>query len=635
MKLQAHLQNSKPARAGVALIMVLILVGVSILILAGVMYRSSTVATLNERNNAFTANGNAAEAAVEKVYARLAYDFQSWGVAAVSNYMVAGMYATNIPTSAESPFWSNFQFSDPSTGTIGRTYVGYAYSWTGPLPSAYQNLNTANAPVYRIVSNVVNTNGGAGVAGVVGTAQEDVLLALVPLSTWAIFYNGLLEFTQCATMSVNGAVMANGSIYVGTTASLTFNSGVSASGWLGAPANDGQSAYSTWNTTFNATPNYVTNVPSVNVAISTGVTNAHALIDIPPSGESPTSALGSARLYNQAQMVLIVTNDLSGSGNPTVQLTIQNSVNGAVPGNDPAPTILYYTNASPALLSSNLPFLTLTNTFKDQREQKTALVTQLDMGKYATWAATNGNVQGKLPSTAGFYPTIMYVADRRNVTATQLPVVRLSNAAQLPANNGYGFSVATQNPLYTWGNYNTQTASSAANASASTTNTANTVPAALMSDALTILSSKWSDSASLTAYNNGNSIFSAADDTINAAIVTGTMPSTDTTATGNSGGVHNLPRLLENWTGDNIYLNTSILRLWNSNLATNQFRNPQGFSPAPVNPYYNPPTRHYAYDQNFLNPAKVPPGIPTALVPIRFAWCVPPPGVTNFVVTHN
>jgi len=67
---------------------------------------------------------------------------------------------------------------------------------------------------------------------------------------------------------------------------------------------------------------------------------------------------------------------------------------------------------------------------------------------------------------------------------------------------------------------------------------------------------------------------------------------------------------LEDWIGKNLYLNTSLCRLWTSQMATNQFRNPQGFIPTPVNPYYNPPTRHFSFDLNFLNPAKIPPGIP-------------------------
>ena len=617
--------SSTIRRAGFALLLVLILAGVSIVILAAAMYRNSSVATLNKRNNDYTTCANAAEAATEKAFARMAWYFQSYGVAGVSNNLT--MFATNVPTAGEDPFWSQFTFTDPSTGTAGRTYVAYAYDYAGPLPSTYTGLFAApGSAVYRIVSNAQFTN---SMYNIVGTAQEDVLLALVPLTTWAIFYNGLLEFTQCAIMIVNGRVQANGDIYVGTSASLTFNSGVSTTGTLTAPANDGLSAFASgsWNTTFTGNPGYTTNVASVTVSLN--MTNSHFLIDIPPSGESPTSSTGKQRLYNQAFMVLLVTNGPGNTGNPTVKLTIQNSVNGQVPGNDPAPTVLYYTNQSPASLSTNLPFLSLTNTPYDQREQDTNLLTQIDVGRLASWMATNGSVQGKLPSSSSLYPTILYVGDQRTANARQLPAVRLANGAQLPANNNMGFTVATMNPLYVMGNYNiTTSAGTAAN-----TNTYE-VPAALFSDSLTVLSSHWTDASSLTAYAQ-TSAFAAVDDTINAAIITGTVASTGITGTTFSGGVHNLPRLLENWGSANLYLNTSILRLWDSNMATNQFRNPYGFSPAPVNPYYNPPTRHYTFDLNYLNPAKVPPGIPVALVPIRFGWGVPPPGITSYTPTHN
>lgn len=620
-------KNPQAGRTGVALIMILILVGVSILILAGVMNRSQTVSLLNERNNDYIIACNAAEAAVEKTYGRMAYDFQLYGVGAVSNSLA--MYRTNIPTTTENPFWSDFQFSDGTTA--GKTYVAYAYNYSGFLPSAYAGLSTLSAPVYRIVSNVKRTSARYTV---VGTAQEDVLLALVPLTTWAIFYNGLLEFTQCATMSVDGRVHANGPIYVGTSSSLTFNNAVTTTDTLTAPKVDGGGGaqYSPWNTTFNATPSYTTNVTSVSVSLN--MTNSHFLIDIPPDTEDATSDIGKQRLYNQAQIVLLVTNAPSGTGNPTVQLILQSSINGAVPGDDPSPTILTYTNVTASLLSTNLPFLSVSNSFYDQREKKTNLVTQLDIGRYNTWVSTNSNVQGKLPASSQIYPTIMYVADRRNVNVKQLPVVRLVNAAQIPSNNQMGFSVATMNPLYTLGDYNIQTSSSGPQ-STGTANPANKFPSALLSDSLTILSANWTDAEGSTAYNNSSGANDATDTTINAAIITGTVQSTGTSATTFSGGVHNLPRLLEDWSSQDLYLNTSILRLFDSNMATNQFRNPQGFSPSPVNPYYNPPTRHYAFDQNFLDPAKVPPGIPTVLVPIRFGWGVPPPAVTTYTPDHN
>ncbi len=614
---------------GYALLLVLILVGISLLIVASALNRTQSIAIVNNRNNEYAVACSAAEAAVEKSYAQMVYWFQYWNVAGVSQRLAA--FQTNVPNASEDPYWSQFNFSD-GAGNNGQTCIYQVGTYGGPLPSAYiGRFCTTNSPIYRIISNAQLTN---STTGVIGTAQEDVLLALVPLNTWAIFYNGLLEFTQCATMSVNGPVQANGDIYVGTSASLTFNSPVNTTGTLTAPADDGLSAFAagSWNTTFNATPAYTTNVAAVTVSLN--MTNSHFIIDIPPAGEDPTSTTGSQRLYNQAQMILIVTNDMNGASNPMVLLTLQLGANGNVNGSDSAKVVNPYTNSSPASLSTNLPFLSLTNRTYDQRETDTNLFTQIDVGKLATWSATNSLVQGKLSAASGIYPTLIYVADRRSYNSRQLPAVRLVNGAQLPANGNLGFSVATPDPLYVLGNYNTQISGSAANASAATTNTSYTVPAALFSDALTVLSANWNDSDGYTTYAQ-NSTFQAVDDTINAAIVTGTMHTTGITDTTFSGGVHNLPRLLEYWSGANLWLNTSILRLWDSNMATNQFRNPYGFTPTPVNPYYNPPTRHYSFDLNFLNPSKVPPGIPLALVPIRFSWCVPPPGTTNYTASHN
>jgi hypothetical protein len=170
--------------------------------------------------------------------------------------------------------------------------------------------------------------------------------------------------------------------------------------------------------------------------------------------------------------------------------------------------------------------------------------------------------------------------------------------------------VATPDPLYILGNYNLLNS-----ADADTTNTANTVPASVVSDSLTILSSQWDDAKSLS--NNYGSRNHPADITINAAILTGVVYSTGTGSTTFSGGVHNLPRLLENWTGYTVTLNTSIVNLYNSVYATNQFVLP--------GTYYNAPNRGFSFDNNFLNPAKQPPGTPILGVLQRFKWATPPP----------
>jgi hypothetical protein len=79
------------------------------------------------------------------------------------------------------------------------TYVANIGSFTGQLPGLYQGRWTKNAPRYRIVSNV-RWQGPGGSQGITGTAQQDVILGMLPLTTYAIFYDGLLEFSTCATM---------------------------------------------------------------------------------------------------------------------------------------------------------------------------------------------------------------------------------------------------------------------------------------------------------------------------------------------------------------------------------------------------------------------------------------------------
>jgi hypothetical protein len=610
-------------QSGFALFIMLGIVFCCLIILAGALDRSRTIATLNNRNNSLALGNSVAEAAVEKVYARMAVDFAGYGVGLVTNSLDA--YRGGIPN--EDAYWSNnFQFYD-AQGNVGRTYVNYYTNYSGPLPSAYKGLFCSNSPVYRIISNVTYNNAPTNL---IATAQEDVLLACVPLTTWAIFYNGLMEFTQCATMTVNGRVHANGPIYVGTTASVSFSSPVTTISTLTAPFVDGlsttlwNSSPSSWGTSFTGNPGYSTNVPSITVAMN--MTNSHFLIDIPSDLNDWQTITGAQRLYNQAQMIVIVTNDPATSTNPEVILTLQRGINGQVPAGDAGKQTYVFTNAVGSYLATNLPFLTLSNQFYDQREYKTNMVTQIDVGRLSGWLLTNSMVQERLPTNQSLYPTILYVADRRNASATKMPVVRVTNGSQIPCNANMGFSVATPNPLYVWGDYNIKTP----NGTCQSNQVNYTYPSALLSDSLTVLSTGFTDSETYTAYNNSTTTFDATSMIINAAIVTGTMPTTGTSGTTFSGGVHNLPRLLEDWSNKDLWLNTSILRLWTSQIATNQFRNPQGFSPSPVNPYYNPPTRHYAYNLNYMDPAKVPPGIPYILMPLRFGWATPPPGVVTY-----
>jgi len=598
----------RPSRSteGYAMLMVLVIVASMMVVMGGTIYRTYTVAKLNDRNMQSGLGQNAAEAATEKVYAKLAFDFQNGGLGNVLTNL--GIYRGLYPTASENAYWGRFEFSD-AQGNANKTYVSFLTNYSGNLPSQYPGLFTLSSPVYRIVSNTRLVN---GTYALTNAAQDDILLAMIPITTYAIFYNSLLEFSTAATMTVNGRVHANGKIYTGTSATLTFNDTVTTTATLTSPANNGQGPWPFPGAIFNGSPKFKTNVPTVNISIN--MTNTHSLIEIPPVNNASTIQ-GQQQLYNLAQVVLLVSNT-----SVTVKLQASPGL-GQVPGADTAPTYTTLTNLTPSYVSSNLPFLSLTNAFVDQRENsKAAITTQIDVEKYAQWLTTNLLISGpggKLPVTSGSYPTILFVADNRTNSPTQLTVVRVVNGAAPPSNGGLGFTVATPNPLYVWGNYNNTNP-----LFNETTNTSASVPCAFISDAVTFLSPAWQDSLSSSPY-------SARDPenmTVNAALITGIMPSTGTSSATFSGGVHNLPRLLEDWSGHKLWLNTSIVNLFNSTRATNKF-----ITPGPGS-YYSAPTRRFSFDLNFMDPARQPPGVPTALVPIRFNWAVPPPNTVTYNV---
>jgi len=129
---------------------------------------------------------------------------------------------------------------------------------------------------------------------------------------YAIFYNGLLEFSDSATMTINGRVHCNSNIYVGSPSALTFNYLVTASGTITNPPNVGFSqAQWTGAVTYNGTPapGNAVNYPRIDLPIGT---NSYAeLIKLPAPGEdaiAASNAFSQQRYYYKADLVILVTN---------------------------------------------------------------------------------------------------------------------------------------------------------------------------------------------------------------------------------------------------------------------------------------------------------------------------------------
>ncbi len=566
---------------GYVMVVVVFMAALSLMVMAATLSRTGATSRLNSRNNSYLECLSASEAGTERIVARMISDYRNGGDALVTANL--GQYRTNVPSASDSPYWSSFVFSD-AMGNLGRTYVQVTsnYSYV-QLESQYAGLG-GFATGYRVISNA---RPASGQTSVVNAVQQDLQLATIPVFQFAIFYSGLLEFTWAAPFTVRGRTHSNGSIYTGSSQNLTFEDYVTSSGTIQKKAWAGYSL-GAMSGGIGYGGGSSTNVPSLTLPIGTNNTSSavREILNIPPSGESPTSAMGKERYYNKANMILLVSNS-------TVQLMLQSNYTATI--------TLQWTNSLSAFVNTNVSFY-------DAREGQTVLATEIDAGKLTKWLATNAAV-----SSVATAPIILYVADNRSA-ASKLESIRLVNGTTLPTS---GFTLATPNPLYVLGHYNVTNSSHLG-----TTNTSSSVPASLASDALTILSSNWADSKSAYSLGSRNK---AVDTTVNAAVLTGIVPSGGADGSSPfSGGVMNVPRLLEDWGNGSkhLTLNTSLVNLFNSARALGAWDTPGVF--------YYAPSRDFSFDLNFKNPSRLPPGTPQLGTFIRGRWYNAPAGVTNY-----
>ncbi|MGA7561252.1 MAG: hypothetical protein WCF61_13735 [Terriglobales bacterium] len=175
-----------------------------------------------------------------------------------------------------------------------------------------------------------------------------------------------------------------------------------------------------------------------------------------------------------------------------------------------------------------------------------------------------------------------------------------------------GFTVASENPVYVWGNYNTNSTDTTWNTPA--VDEAGHAAAAIIADAVTFLSNNWNDlssvgigtsSTEVTDFNNRVAdttyyrVAVAGGKNINFPQPTGWAAANDY---GTDGGVHNFLRYLENWGGQSFNYKGSLVSLYYSTYGTGIYKC--------CTTVYSPPTRNDVFDLDFENPAGLPPGTP-------------------------
>jgi len=242
-------------------------------------------------------------------------------------------------------------------------------------------------------------------------------------------------------------------------------------------------------------------------------------------------------------------------------------------------------------------------------------------------------------------------ADTTHQTAVILANGYVANGSSLvPVVNGVGqngaggLTIATNAPAYVLGSFNsdgsigaTGTSNSALYPDDSASGTVITAsaesPVAIAADTISILSPNYFGTSSgtntagnaPTTYNvpstNGttssayasyktvkptasSSVSSWTGVEVAAAFISGTT-TTSPTSTGTqeySGGVHNMPRFLESWSGKTVAIRGSLVSMYNARVATVSW----GAD------YYDPPTRQWGFDQLFAN-GTFPPIIPQVI----------------------
>lgn len=193
-----------------------------------------------------------------------------------------------------------------------------------------------------------------------------------------------------------------------------------------------------------------------------------------------------------------------------------------------------------------------------------------------------------------------------------MPPASACTQSALSATGCGGFTVASENPVYVQGNYNTN-ASDPFWTSAFTTTPIQTPhsAAAIIADSVTVLSNQWGDMNSMMYPTVAANRTPAAPAYYRAAISGGKnipFPQPGWTNVSNDfgtdGGLHNFLRYLEVWGSQTLNYDGSLVSMYYSEYNTGTYKD------GPGSTVYGPPPRNYFFDVMFLTPSNLPPATP-------------------------
>jgi hypothetical protein len=510
-------RGRRSREGGLALLLVLLFLGVSVVVLSSMLSWTSQNALLTQRHQDYHTALAVQNVAGELAVHALRTQMNAGGISSVNALDSTDWVVQFLD---EEAYWDDYQFA-----VRIEPWLGVEHS---PLLGTYGGMEVRN-------QKFVITTGARwlGVeASAIAAVEELVQVAEIPIFAFALLYEYDLTFIgeTFQGLVLDGRVHGNQNLYVHPGGPLTFGNHVTA----------GLTNYPTQH------PNDTDEVGNLVVRELGLVTylkeNGGDLgrLRIPGAGNNAREAIETG-YRDRAQLRIFVSDAgllaLSQSGDDFTS---------------------YATN-----------FVTVsTNSFPDRRETREIWTTEIDI---ANLLAHYSPVQ----------PRILYVEDSR-VRVEQINAVRLVNGHTLPE---AGLTIVTPNPLYIRGDYNIGVKR----------------PSALVADAVTILSGGWDDTL---AY----AISPAQDTTVNAAILTGIVPSE---AGQFDGGVFNALRLLEDWTERVFTFSGSVVVLYPSEQADEPWSTDSSI--------YDPPVRRWTFDPAYLEPDYLP-WTPVVCALVRADW---------------
>ena len=463
------------------------------------------------------------------------------------SYMTTNQPPATLPTGSEA---------------LSGVVAAYSTSVNGALEQRTLTQGTLAGLNASVRSFTITSSASSSIDNSQIILSQEFEAAMVPIFQFAVFYGNDLEIAPGPDMTLIGRVHSNGNLWVQSGSNLHMESFVTCSGQF-LHGRKGPGGVSNGNVYIKDPDGNYMNMKNAD----------GSFLEATDAGwyDSAATRWGGRvqdSAFGQGTLELPLTNVGDphklierGSGNPDSyehksDLRIIDGVVEARVG------------ASWVNVTALMPAGTITSTtFTDLHEGTTVNSTDIDMS---------------LLSSSAYFPAsgVVYVSDQRS----GFNGTRLTNGADI----GNPVSIFSENPVYVQGDFNT----------------VDKKPAAICGDAVTFLSNNWADS------NSNKAIASrpASATTVNASIMTG---NNETTSSNYNGGLENLPRFLEGWSGIDFNFKGSLVNLWNSQ---------QAIGPWSYGSYYTAPNRNWSYDTDLDDPANLPPETPVVRVFQRVGW---------------